>query len=30
MDPNGIDFLERYNKDKANKYLLDKKIVICT
>ncbi len=30
MDPNGIKFVEEYDKDKARKYLENDKVVICT
>lgn len=30
MDPNGINFVEQYNKNTAKKYLSENKIVICT
>lgn len=30
MDPNGINFVESYNKNTAKKYLSEGKIVICT
>ncbi len=30
MDPNWINFLEKYNKNSAKKYLSENKVVICT